>query len=305
MKTFTLNAKGGIFNLRDLTFRDTREAISVLRSCQNVDIDENGYTTRRVGRTKIYSGTGLHSIDPNRTGLFMEGAILKRLLSDDTAKTIATMSNSNPMVYTNIPGRGTVCSNNTDIGIVNEDSFSGFTNPAVQYKRAMPAGHILAYYRGVLYVARGSDIYYSDAHAYGVIDIRNKKKRMKSYVTMIMPVDDGMFVSDSDDTYFWTGSTPHNFTTVKIADYPAIYGINVNVEEQIAKVGVSAEFRSSSDGYPVFWESTKGTCAGKNGGAFQNLTIDKYANASGTPSNGCALFRYNNGIPQFIAVGNI
>jgi len=229
-------------------------------------------------------------------------SVLKRITSILTTPystiNIATMSNNNPMVYANLPGRGIACSNNTDIGIVKNDAYTAFPNTSEQYKRKMPAGQLLTWYNGVLYVASGGDIYYSDPHAYGVIDTRNKKKRFKGYITLMVAVDDGLYISDSYDTFFYQGKDPHNMTAKLVADYPAIYGMYTTVERRL--VGS----RDPIQGNVVYWQSSKGVCMGTEGGNFVNLIIQKYK-LSSIPKKGTAFFRNNNGIPQFISVGII
>jgi hypothetical protein len=297
MKTFTLNAAGGIDNIKDHIYRNAGKVIPFLKEGRNIDIDDEGFWRLRPGRSAAkYSGSGIHSGDKKGSGLFMEGSVLKQLKADYTTMIIATMNSDGAMVYENIPGIGIAISNGTDIGIVKNYNYTAFTNPLTQYKRAIPAGQILAWYNGVLYVASGSDVYYSDAFNYGIMDTRNKKKRLKSYVTMIQSVDDGMYVSDSDNTFFWSGTTPHNFSVKVMADYPAIYGMSDKVEKQLVGDG--------SIGITAFWMSKKGMCSGTASGQFTNLTLKKYSITS-VPQKGTAFFRYNNGIPQFIAVGQI
>jgi hypothetical protein len=297
--TYTLNTRKGITNLKDHIFRGADKVISELQEALNVDIAEDGTWSLRPGRGATKYTGAPHSFDPKGSGLFVDASELKRVTSvlttPYTTVTIATMSNDNDMVYENLPGRGIVCSNGVDIGIVNNDIFTPFPHPNEQYKRAMPAGQGLTYFNSTLYVSKGSEQYFSDPQAYGIIDTRNKKRRFRGYITLQIAVDDGMYISDSYDTFFYQGLTPHEYTVTQVADYPAIYGMSATVERRLVGDG-------SMQGTVVYWLSSKGVCMGTSGGKFFNLTIGKYG-LSNIPYRGCAYFRNNNGIPQFIAEG--
>jgi hypothetical protein len=300
MKVYTFNASDGIINLKSLIFR-TKRVVSALQSGLNIKIRDDGQWCLREGRgAKKYTGA-THSVDPKNSGLFMDGSTLRRVTSvlttPYTTVEIATMSNDEHMVYESIPGRGIVVSNGTDIGIVLNDVYTPFTDPSEQYKRKMPGGQILAWHGNVLYVARGSYIYHSDPESPGIIDYRNEKEELEGYISLMVPVDDGMYISDSYDTLFYHGATPHDMVSKVVADYPAIYGMNVTVERQFTLDG-------TTQGTIAYWMSSKGVCMGTKGGEFVNRTIQKYS-LSSIPQKGTAFFRNNNGIPQFIGVGII
>jgi hypothetical protein len=301
MKAYSLNATEGIYNLKDQIFNSPDAVISTLKEGINVKIDNDGFWYLREGRgSKKYTGVP-HSIDKKGSGLFVDASVLKRITSVSTTPyttiTIVTMSNNSPMVYANLPGRGIACSNDTNIGIVKNNTYTAFPTTSEQYKRKMPAGQLLTWYNGVLYVAKGGDIYYSDPQNYGVMDTRNKKKRFKGYITLMVAVDDGIYISDSYDTFFYQGKDPHNMTAKLVADYPAIYGIYDTVERRLVGDG-------STQGVIAYWQSAEGVCMGTSNGNFINLTIQKHK-LSSIPKKGTALFRNNNGIPQFIGVGII
>jgi hypothetical protein len=301
-KSYSLTAKDGIFNLKDKIFSSYGEDgsvtssshIGIIKEGENIDIDNDGFWSLRPGRTaKKYTGAP-HSLDQQGSGLFVDASVLKRLNSDYSATTIATMSNNDHMVYAKVPGRGIACSNGTDIGLYYNGAYTAFPAITTQYKRKVPGGQLLTWYNGTLYIARGSDILYSDPQAYGIMDTRNKKKRFKGYITLMEAVDDGLYISDSYDTFFYKGGQPHDMQTSLVADYPAIYGMSAKVERKLVESG--------EEGSVVYWLSTKGICIGKSGGKFANETIDKYE-ISDVPTSGTACFRNNNGIPQFIAPG--
>ena len=271
MDTYTLTAKDGISNLRDIIFR--KPSVNALQEAVDVDIAEDGTWSLRPGRgASKFTGTP-HSIDPKNSGLFMNGATLRRITSIATTPyttiSIATLSNSNPVVYASLPGRGIAVSNGYDIGIVKDDRYTAFSTPEMQYKRKMPGGQILTLHSGTLYVAKGNEIYYSDPHAYGIIDTRNKKKRFKGYITMMVSVDDGLYIADGIDTFFYAGTSPHEMTVKLVADYPAIYGMSATVERRLVGDG-------SIQGAVAYWLSSKGVCMGTSGGNFVNLTIERY-----------------------------
>jgi hypothetical protein len=80
--------------------KDTTVPETALRDALNVDLDNAGKPRRRVGRTKVYSGSGVHSVHESVAGLvFMEGSVLNSLLPSNTASAIGDLSSGDRVSY--------------------------------------------------------------------------------------------------------------------------------------------------------------------------------------------------------------
>ena len=86
----------------------------------------------------------------------------------------------------------------------------------------MVPGHLIEYFNGRLYVARDNQIWFSDPMALMRTDKRRNFKQLPSRVTLLSAVEDGIYVSDLERTYFMGGGDPGEVALIDKADYPAI-----------------------------------------------------------------------------------
>ena len=83
--------------------KETAVPEEALRDALNVDLDNAGKPRIREGRTKVYSGSGIHSLHSGAAGdIFVEGSTLKSLLSNNTASTIGDLSSRDRVSYTEL-----------------------------------------------------------------------------------------------------------------------------------------------------------------------------------------------------------
>ena len=133
-----------------------------------------------------------------------------------------------------------------------------------------PAGHLLAYYRGHLLIAADNLIYYSQPHDYERFNLLDYHL-LDSRVTLLAPVDDGIYVATQTRTYFMTGETPSAFRLDKqVASLGAVEGSYVAADPELVGDG-------QTPGVAALWlASNGGLCLGRNQGQFQNLTGARY-----------------------------
>lgn len=161
-----------------------------------------------------------------------------------------------------------------------------------RFKDQMPAGHLMGYHRGRLYVAVNKVVYFSDPYNPGLTDVTKNFIMFPERVTLIAPVEQGIFFSDEKKTYYMNGTDPDDAAMRKVADYPAMENTGTEIEPGALADGVSGE--------TWMWSSKKGVCVGLEGGEFKNLTENKYALRTG--DIGAALFRQRNGINQYLGI---
>ena len=170
----------------------------------------------------IFPGGGIHSLWSNgEICLFVQGADLKRLNLDYTATTVISGVGSSRMVYVDVAGT-VYLTNGTLIGFMRDGAFNLFPDPQQTYKSPMVPGHLIEYFNGRLYVARDNEIWFSDPMAFMRTDKRRNFKQLPSRITLMSAVEDGIYVSDLEGTYFMGGGDPGEAVLIDKADYPAI-----------------------------------------------------------------------------------
>jgi len=148
-------------------------------------------------------------------------------------------------------------------------------------QNALP-GHLINYYRGRLYVAAGNLLFPSEAYAYELFDVR-KYLPFDSRITLIAPVEDGVFIGSEKQTVFLAGRGPEDFELIHKAPYGAIPGALAYAPGSLVK-----QAQNQGESPVAFWLSPQGVCLGLNGGALQNLTPQYSFSA---PAAGAGLFR--------------
>lgn len=146
---------------------------------------------------------------------------------------------------------------------------------------ALP-GHLVAYYRGALFVAVGNLLFRSEPHAYELFDIR-KYLPFDSRITLIAPMEDGIFLGTEKRVVFLAGRTLDEFEVVQKTPYGAIPGTLDYAPASLVK-----QAQNQGENPVAFWLSPQGVCLGLNQGVVLNLTQQYSFNAGAA---GAGLFR--------------
>lgn len=124
-----------------------------------------------------------------------------------------------------------------------------------------PAGQLLEYYNGSIYVAAGNVLYHTDPLRYGQVDNDKKFFMFPERITLALAVPatpsgaGGMFVS-ADHTYFIENVGTDQARLVDLFDYKAIEGAAMHLP----------------DSDEVMWLSERGLMKGSTGGKAVNMT---------------------------------
>jgi hypothetical protein len=266
---------------------------SFLAECRDVDIDDEFMIHRRGGfGSPIFPGGGIHSLWSNgNICLFVQGEDLKELNSDYTTATIFSGVGSARMVYVDVAGT-VYLTNGTLIGFMREGVFNLFPDPQQTYKSPMVPGHLIEYFDGRLFIARDNEIWFSDPLALMRTDMRRNFKQLPSRITILSSVEDGIYVSDLERTYFMGGGDPGEANLIDKADYPAISHTAQKIDaDRIGGLGLS--------GSAVLWASRMGICMGANQGQFKNIT-EEHFQIQGKPFSGGSIIRKEGGIYQLV-----
>lgn len=163
---------------------------------------------------------------------------------------------------------------------------------ATQFLQPPPAGQLVAYYRGRMFVAVGDTLYPSEPFAYELFDYRNYIQ-FDGRITLLAMMEDkesagsvqrsGFFVGTDRSCGVLVGAAPEDFQYVPKTSYGAVLGALDYVDGSV--------FGDNSLGaLPLpMWLTTQGICIGRPDMTIQNLTRTKYGfTAAG---QGAAIFQ--------------
>jgi len=283
-------------NVSDAARVVPKRGLAYLTECINVDIDNDLMPHRSSGyETAVVSGTRIHSLWSNGSVcLFVHGNDLKIMDAAHSPSLLQASGGSGRMSYVDIPPK-IFLTNESIIGYVQDLTFSAFTLPSeMTYKILMPAGHLIGWYNGRLLVARGNDIWYSDAMYPGIMDERRNFKSFPSRISMMGSVQNGLWVSDQQNVYFLSGADIKDSSLIKKSDKPAILGTSVTCDSQdVDGLDIS--------GKVILWLSKNGVCLGGADGYFKELTKNTY-NVSGKTEGYAILKKTGNATHFFSSV---
>jgi len=176
----------------------------------------------------------------------------------------------------------------TSFGISNMHSTSPLKT---QFVTPPPVGSHIEYHYGMMYVAVGDAVYYSDPYAFGHFRMASNYLQFPEDITLMGSVKNGMFFS-ADKTYYQHGSNPKETSLIISDDSKAI-------EHTLIKTDGS-NIKGLQPGIALMWVSDSGVYAGGGDGKLVNLTEDTW---SFSPSEvGSGLLREYNGNIQYIGL---
>ena len=261
----------------------------------NVDIDNTYALSSRNGSAMAISGVDTHSgWGYQGIGFFVDGTNLYLINSDySITQLLSGLTRGARMSYFPVNDR-IYMTNGSYIGYYKELAMHSLVNPVMNYKQPLPAGQRIAYLKGVLYVAKGKVLYVSDALC-DHYDVRTGFRVFASDITMLRPVDDGIYVAD-DITWFLVekrafSDEPTELRKDPVLEADAIPFTDVNMEGEY--------FGEGEEGMVAIWSSSVGICAGNNKGQVKILTKDKYIMPFA--GSGAAVIRNVNGQVHYLA----
>jgi hypothetical protein len=177
-----------------------------------------------------------------------------------------------------------------------------------QFASPPPAGNIVRYFNGILYVVAGDVVYFSDPYNPELFRFADRFLRFPGLVAVFECVKNGIFVATTDIegedaessamTAYLAGSTPDDFEYSVVADYGAIPGTGTKCAASLLTSPDATEAQRTGDA--VVWTSRHGVCVGSNGGAVTNLTELRYSFPSA--QRGVGMVRQHRGFVQYVNV---
>lgn len=298
MSTVTHTFSGGMVNTRDpigVSGGDPRsQEMNFTEAAQitNFNIDDRGKLFSRDGYALMVAGT-IHSLWSNGDiCLFVEGQSLKQLSNSYTSTILRTgLTAGLPMAYCAV-NNAVVYSNGVEIGILEDGADVPLSSPTRRYKALPPAGELLEFFNGRLYICTRDGIVASDPYNIEQVDERMSRIPFTGKGTLLSAVDDGIWFSHGNATAFLAGGDLVDLEYRHAAHYGAIRGTAVKMNAEL--IGIDG-----FSGNVVVWASDRGICVGGNGGQFANISQGKVSYPPG--KTGAGMLREYNGIVQYIA----
>jgi hypothetical protein len=164
-----------------------------------------------------------------------------------------------------------------------------------QHMTPMPVGTLCAYWRGRTLVAAGTQLAASCPHQWGLHDPRRDFKQFSSPITLIQPVDDGIYVGSETELAFLAGDEFDKLVFRQVLPGRVTLGSGVSVPGELIRrgegVGADSAMVCIADGKIV---------AGFSSGAVDLMTGGRY-HVPTTITEVFATFREKRGIPQYLA----
>lgn len=155
-----------------------------------------------------------------------------------------------------------------------------------------PAGTVTAFSGGRVLVAADNVLYASRPHMIESFDYLRDFKQFTSPITLIQPVDDGVYVGTTTELVFMAGSEFDKMTYRQVLAGPVALGSGVQVPGDL--------IRGGQPGTAMLCIADGVICAGFNGGNLARLTEGRYQTDA---TEVAATFRMLPGrIPQYLAI---
>lgn len=188
-----------------------------------------------------------------------------------------------------------VMNNGSDYLVIDNGVVTEATPENAPFKVKPPAGQLLCFYNGRLYIASGKHLVCCDT--FSVDNCDERQYLLDQYmddITLLAQVDSGLFVGTETEVCFLAGSDPYvgeGFTKTKVLSYGAIRGTSVETENIKLKL-------IKTPGSSVLFASTKGICVGLQDGSVVNLSsgVVEYKH----DFRGSAMLREENGETHYV-----
>ena len=157
-----------------------------------------------------------------------------------------------------------------------------------------PVGTVTAFWRGRVLVAVGSVMWASMAGRWQHFNIRRDFKQFSTPITLIQPVDGGIFVGTETELCFLSGVEFDKLAYTRVLEGRTVLGSGVSVRGELLKRGDGV-----GSGSAMVCIADRCIVAGFSDGGISRMTEGRYAT---DVTEVCATFRKVNGIPQYIAI---
>ena len=162
-----------------------------------------------------------------------------------------------------------------------------------QFMVPMPAGNLCTFWRTRTLVAVGDTLVASRPDQWELHDPSRDVKRFTAPITLIQPVDDGIYIGTEHELAFLSGTNFDGLVYSCRLSSRVVLGSGVKVPAESIGEG-------DSKGLGMMCIAGGNICAGRAGGSVTEMTSDRYKVADSI-TEVYAAFREVRGIPQYLA----
>jgi len=184
----------------------------------------------------------------------------------------------------------------------------GTTPLTTQFAGPPPAGAIVRYFNGNMFVVAGDTAYPSDPYNLELFRPEGNYLRFPGEVSLFECVDDGLYVATVDGTgddseslgatWYLQGTSAMAMKSTRVFDHGAVPGTSVRTDAGFLESPVEGEIEGMQARPAVLWISRFGVCAGFNGGGVRNYTEAKYSFP--VAQRGAGMVRQERGYTQYV-----
>ena len=296
------------------TVERERLKLTELETAQNVDLDDAGQPRRRRGFA-LKNAANYHSIQNLGDRVFgVKNGTLVELFADYTSRSLGTIIGNHGLTMARV-GDMNYFSSQTASGKFEDATVTpwGTTDGAGQWVspvvldtatlgkiygkvlKAPPLAEHIAYYRGRIYLASGPYLWATELYLYDHVDKNRNFLQFEDDITMVAPVDDGIYVGTTRNVFFLSGSFGKGMPRQRLMNAGVLPGSEVELP-----VSAMTEQPETQEGIGVMFMTTSGICKGLPGGNLVNATSGRVEFPSAISA--AALYREDRGANAYVAV---
>ena len=145
-----------------------------------------------------------------------------------------------------------------------------------QFMEQVPAGHIVRYFKGRMWMAVGDLLIFTIPLRYGLYDPRHTYFRFPDRISIVQPVENGVYVVSGDKTYFLEGTKPQDMSQTVVYHQGGVEGTGMSVPPK-ALMNNDLLPRSAEDSTEdvAYWFANTGAVLGFPNGTVKAITEDR------------------------------
>jgi hypothetical protein len=300
-----------IKGIDNLATDDLRVPPGFVRAADNVDIDSEDMSHRRKGiLEEIFNGFW-HSLwsDEGNLCFGVRNGDLVRINKDWTLDILLSSVGYSHMNFVKVVDR-VFLSNRLVVGyfLISDGVVHAFPESPRSLRQRMVGAEIIEYFNGRLYAVQDGTAFHSVAYSPMEIDLKANFQPMGGPVTMFHAVEDGIYASAAEKTFFmgYEGETElgqPKFKYKPLLDVPAHKGSPCLIERLDLGKEISTSHTSHRGlvGKAVIFSTSIGIFIGLKQGFVVDCTSDHYASLD--VEEGCSLVKWHNGYRQYVFLG--
>ena len=298
----------------------TRERLKQdeLEAAVNVDFDDTGQASRRGGRRKVLSGD-VHSV--KTIGGRTLAVVDKQLGWIDTAYQfhgLGFTAGAEKLSYTQVGDITFFASLATSGKIIGDevlpwggDASGEWLSPVITPTDTLgavfgtlltppPRAEHIAGYRGRIYLAAGRYAWGTELWMFDYIDKTRNFLQFEEDITMMAPVDDGIYFGTKANLWFLSGTLSDGFQRRNILEYGVIPGSLVSAPT--TDIHPNARNAPFPENMGILFMTERGIAAGFDEGQVFDLTHGRVEFPAATAA--ASLYRSDSGGSSYVAVAD-